>query len=186
MASMRGNVVMNGVSGTIGGQITVRQYKDGRTVIGLPPRRAVGKVASPKQKAQQERFRHAVMYAKAAKGKPEYASIAAARGQNPFRVATEDFLHAPEITGITLTGYTGGAGQSIVVTAIDDVKVASVGISIFTDTGTLVEKGAATLSAIDSRLWTYQTTAASPSGSLKVVVDATDLAGNSTEQTAHT
>jgi hypothetical protein len=51
--------------------------------------------------------------------------------------------------------------------------------------GTVVEKGAAVVSSTDPRLWTYTTTAAAPTPSVKVVVDVADLAGQVVEETEH-
>ena len=113
-------------------------------------------------------------------------TLAASRGVSSFNVAMGDFLHPPEIQGINVAGYTGGLGQPIVVTAVDDVKVAAVSVAVYTDAGVLVEKGAATQSATEPHLWSYHATTNAPSASLKVVADATDLAGQVTEQSKHT
>ena len=76
-----------------------------------------------------------------------------------------------------MSAYTGAAGQSITITAVDDVKVKSVSVSIANDDGTVVEKGSAVVSAQNPDQWLYTTSAAASSASVKVVVDAADLPG---------
>ncbi|GEM_PF-2874301 len=98
---------------------------------------------SDARKQHQEHFRQAVLYAKSAKDTPEYKDVADARGQSTFNVAVADFLHPPEIQQIDLSAYKGAPGESITTTAVDDIKVKTVGILIVNDDGTLVEKGAA-------------------------------------------
>src|SRR4051794_16437746 len=108
MAIVRGNVILNGVSGSIGRQVVVRSLSNGRVAIGVPPRRAKGAKPTPAQEAHQERFRKAILYGKISKGKLEYGPIAASRGVSTFNVATADFMHTPEVESVDLTSYTGG------------------------------------------------------------------------------
>ncbi|APR88464.1 hypothetical protein A7982_13813 [Minicystis rosea] len=186
MAKIRNNVVLHGVSGMIGKQLVVRLGKDGRGVLAVPPTVAEGRESSAKQKEHQERFRQAILYAKGAQVKPEYQKVADARGVSAFNVATADFFHPPEIREIDLDAYHGGVGDKITIVAVDDVKVAEVGILLTDDDDTVIEKGKAVLSAEDPHRWIYTATHAAPSASVKVVVDVADLAGQVTEETAHT
>jgi hypothetical protein len=82
---------------------------------------------APLQKAHQERFRPAIAFAEGAKVDTEYQTAAKARGQSAFNVAVADFLHPPEIQEIDLSTYQGLAGQTISITATDDVMVKTVG-----------------------------------------------------------
>lgn len=186
MAKIQSNLVLHGLSGMLGKQLVIRKQKDGSFVVAAAPARAEGREATPHQKEQQERFRKAVLYAKAAQGKPEYQAVAEARNVSAFNVATADFLHAPEIQHIDVSAYHGAVGQPIRITAVDDVKVATVGVLIADDDNTLVEKGQAVVSAMDPHVWIYTATANAPSPSVKIVVDVADLAGQVTEETAHT
>jgi hypothetical protein len=92
-----------------------------------------------------------------------------------------DFLHPPEIEAIDVSAYHGAVGETIGITATDDVKVETVGVVITTADGTLVEKGSAAQS--DATRWTYTATKAAPAGDVKVIVDVADLANHVTEQT---
>ncbi len=185
MAKVRNNLILHGVSGMIGKQLVIRK-RGGTYVLYAAPARAKGQEPTPKQKQHQAHFRQAVLYAKAAKGTPEYEPVAKARGVSTFNVATADFLHPPEILDIDISGYTGAAGEAIIITAVDDVKVTKVGVLIADDNNTLVEKGQAVISPQDPHVWIYTTSAGAPAPSVKVLIDVADLAGQVTEQAKHT
>ena len=125
------------------------------------------------------------MFAKGAQKAPEYQTVADSRGQSPFNVAVADFLHPPEIQQIDLSAYKGAPGESISITATDDVMVKTVGVLIANEDGTLVEKGSAVRSSTNPNQWMYTATANAPAPSVKIVVDVADLAGQVTEQTEH-
>ena len=182
MAKVRNNLVIHGLSGMLGKQLVVRAKKNGSFVVAAAPRRGAGP-PSDAQKQQRERFRQALLYAKGAQAREEYQEAAAARGQSARNVAVADFMRPPEIRAIDLSGYDGAPEQTIRITAVDDVKVNTVGILIATEDGNLVEKGSAIASANDGTLWTYTTTAAAPHSAVKIVVDVADLAGHVTEKT---
>jgi len=182
VAKVTNNLVIHGLSGMLGKQIVVRRMKDGTFIVSAAPRRRTDAPLSEAQKAHLERFRRAVLYAKSARTRPEYQEAAKARGLSAQNVAVADFMHPPEIQSVDLSGYDGAAGQTIAITAVDDVLVKTVGVRITTADGTVVEKGTAVVSTDDPALWTYQATAAAPSGAVKVVVDAADLAGQVTEK----
>jgi hypothetical protein len=182
MAKVRNNLVIHGLSGMLGKQVVVRRQKNGDYVLAAAPGHRM-KELSDAQKQHQQRFRDAILYAKAAQDAPEYQAAAKARGQSAYNVAIADFLHPPEIQHIDLGAYQGAPGQSIMVTAVDDVKVKTVGVMITTEDGVLVEKGAAVPSAGDPNQWLYTTIATAPSPKVKVVVDVADLAGQVVEQT---
>jgi len=184
MAKVRNNLVIHGLSGMLGKQLVIRRQKDGSFVVGAAPKRSDSATLSDAQKAQRQRFRDAVVYARGARGAPEYQEAAKARKTSAHLVAVADFLHPPEIEAIDASGYTGAAGQRITITAIDDVRVKTVGVLISTEDGTFIEKGAAVISPENPSQWTYMATAAASSETVKIVVDVADLAGHVTEKTA--
>lgn len=186
MAKVQNNLVIHGLSGMLGKQLVVRRQKNGGYVVAAAPVRTQSREPTAKEKEHQEQFRQAILYGKGAKAKPEYEAAAEARGISSFNVAVADFLHPPEIQNIDISAYHGAAGQPIRITAVDDVKVATVGVLIADDNNTLVEKGQAVVSPTDPHVWVYTTTASAPSASVKIVVDVADLAGQVTEETAHT
>jgi hypothetical protein len=184
MAIIRNNLVINGLSGMLGKQVVIRRGRNGQYVLCAAPHRT--QELSEAQKKQQERFREATCYAKGAQDTPEYQQLAKTRGQSAYNVGVADFLHPPEIQQIDVSAYQGGAGQSIVVTAVDDVQVKTVGVLVATEDGTLVEKGTAVRSSDNTSQWLYTTTATAPSSAVKIVVDVADLAGQVVEATEHT
>jgi hypothetical protein len=168
----------------LGKQVVVRKAKDGQYVLAAAPHGTSTNI-SEAQKEQRERFRRAVTYAKAAQSNPEYTSLAKSRSSSGYNVAMADFMHPPEVQGINLEEYKGEPGQRIIITAVDDVKVKTVGVLIATDEGVFIEKGTAVPHETEPNQWLYTTTARAPGSTVKVVVDVADLAGQVTEVTEH-
>lgn len=185
MAKVTNNIVIHGLSGMLGKQVVVRRQKNGQYVVCAAPHHGP-RAASAAERAHQQRFRQAVLYAKGAKDAPEYQEAAKVRGLSGFNVAVADFLHPPEIQDIDLSAYSGAAGGSIGIVAVDDASVKSVGVSIVTDDGSVVEQGAAVRSSDNPNLWHYTATATAPAASLKIVANVSDLAGQIAERTQHT
>lgn len=183
MAKVQNNLIIHGLSGMLGKQIVVRRGKNGQYFISAAPHNSTHDVTDA-QKQQREKFRQAILYAKSAQTTPEYKDVAKARGQSAFNVAVADFLHPPEIQSIDLGSYQGAPNETITITAIDDIKVKTVGVMIVADDGTLVEKGSAVASP-NTNQWLYTTTSAAPSTSVKIVVDVADLSGQITEVSQH-
>jgi catabolite regulation protein CreA len=90
-------------------------------------------------------------------------------------VAIADWFHPPEIVEVDLGGWTGKAGETIRVKAVDDVQVKQVTVVITDEADVLLEQGAAVRE--DALWWEYSTTAEA-SDNAKVVVAAEDLPGH--------
>lgn len=146
-------------------------------VSTLPRRSRAERTAA--QKAQQEKFRRAALYAKGAQGLPEYVAAAKKRGTTAFNIATGDFLRPPEIKRIQLAKYSGKAGDVIKVVALDDILVTAVAITVAAG-GVVIEQGQATRSSLHKALWVYTATQDAAPLPVKVTVTASDLAGNVT------
>jgi hypothetical protein len=181
MAKVRNNAITTGLSGKYGNQIVFRQVGDKTFAVKKQGPR--NKAASPAQQANEERFRQAVAYARAAMADPVMKSIyEAGRGRRPvFRVAMSDFRKPPQVRSIDVSGYTGLPGEKIVVAAIDDFKVVAVNVAIYNAGGLLVEEGAANI-ATDGVLWVYtaMSNVVLPGG--RLIVTARDYPGNNTMQ----
>jgi hypothetical protein len=180
MAKVRNNVIVRGLSGSFGDQVVIKVDKAGRTIVGNKPAFNGERVFTPAQLAHQERFREAAMYAKDAKHLEAYVEKAAGTPMQPYNVALADFLHRPEIKEIDLSAWTGQAGESISIHAIDDVEVKLVNVEITDENGTVLERGPA--SKEDGGWWTYQTTTP-VRGNPSVVVTAEDLPGHTASVT---
>jgi hypothetical protein len=183
MAKVGKNIIITGLSGSLGDQLVIKMGKGGQTVISTSPKFPEGREFTAAQTAQQQRFSEAAAYAKdAAKQEPLYAEKAAGTAHSAYNVALADFLHAPEILEVDVSGYTGQVGQTIRARVQDDVKVKEVKVVIATDQDQLIEQGAATHG--EGLWWSYTTTVAATSGNVKVIVHAWDLAEHEVSKAA--
>ncbi len=126
----------------IGKQLVVRRMKNGQYVLSAAPNHKPRELTGA-QKEHCEKFRQAVLFAKTAQNTPEYKDAAATRGLSAYNVAVADFMHRPQIQKVDTSAYQGHANETITITAVDDVKVKTVGVRIVNDDGTHVEKGTA-------------------------------------------
>jgi len=178
MAKVDKNIVITGLSGSLGDQLVIQEARGGRTIVRTKPRPS-DKPPSEAQTAQRDQFREAVTYAKqAAKSEPAYAAKAEGTAQTAFNVALADFLHPPEIVELDVSGYTGKVGETIRVRARDDVAVKTVNVAIAAADGTLIESGAAAAAAGVPGWWAYLTKAAATGNGVKVLAVAQDLPGH--------
>jgi hypothetical protein len=181
MAKQKGNVVTHGLSGKVGGMLVFRQTATG-TVIQSPPR--VSGTVSEAQRAQRRKFQRAVLYAGAAVSDPETGPLYAAKagkGRTPRIVAIADYLHAPDIERIDVSGYHGQPGDVIRIEAIDDVAVREVKVVITGADGAPVEEGFAVAEATGYE-WTYTATTVNDNlAGDRIEVYASDLPGNITK-----
>ncbi len=106
-----------------------------------------------------------------------YDAKAEATGTPVFALTIADFFHAPEVDGIDLSAYTGQVGENIAIRAHDDFAMKGVAVAIRTNTGQVLEQGAA-VPGTDSP-WRYTATTALPVGqNVSIEVTATDLPGH--------
>lgn len=183
MAESKNNVLTKGLTGLVGDMIVFRN-RGGKTFVSAKPKERSGEL-SENQKQHQGRFQEAILYGKTAIADPSqkaaYEDVTTG-GQTAFNVAVADFFHAPEIKDVDVSGYTGKSGDKIIIRATDDFKVSSVMVAIYNADGTEVEHGLAIQSpnGVD---WIYTTTQANASlAGDRIVIQATDIPGNVTEQ----
>ena len=182
MAKVKDNVLMKGLSGTIGRQLTYRQI-GGKTFVSKyqrPPSVA----ATEKKVAAQTKFGMATAYARRVVKDPEVKALYQAvvkGGQRAFNIAVIDALHAPVVESIQAENYHGQIGDPIIVHATDDFKVAVVLVSIYNQAGVLIEEGNAILQDNEEKNWLYivQRENTEYTGS-KIKAVAADLPGNMT------
>lgn len=178
MAKIRKNIVIQGLSGSLGDQLVIRQDKAGRTIIAASPSFDPDRTYSEAQQAQQERFRDAATYAKDAKSQAVYQNKAEGTPKSAYNVAMADWFHAPEVGEIDAEGWSGQEGEVIRVRAVDDVQVTQVTVLITDGGGNVLDQGPATNAG--GGWWTYTTQAATP-GASRIVASARDLPGNVTQ-----
>jgi hypothetical protein len=93
MAHGKGNFLLQGISGNIGKEIVIKQYK-GYTVIGRFPRMPKKKPTALQQ-LYEERFKEAVKYAKAILANRELKQQYALKlkpGQRVYNYAVKEYL----------------------------------------------------------------------------------------------
>ncbi len=181
MAKVKLSPALTKASGKLG-NVVFRRYHD--EVVMSPRPDFSGHTPTPGQAAQQQRFKLAALYGKAVLADPVkkavYETKAQARGIPAFALTVADFLHAPAVEEIDLSGYTGKAGETIRITASDDFEVAGVEVGITAADGTVLEQGPATA---NDGVWNYVTTTALPDGQqVTIEVTATDRPGHKTSK----
>ncbi len=182
MGESKNNLATEGLSGQVGNLVFRRRKGDGKVFVSVHPSARQG-VPSEAQQQVNSRFQEAVIYGKSVIADPDKKALygeKAAVGQSAYNVAVADYFSAPDIKEVDLSAYTGQAGSTIKIKAIDDFKVAHVHVKIAGVDGTLVEEGEAMLQA-DGLNWLYAVTQenANPAGD-KITVSVWDLPNNST------
>lgn len=171
MAKVKKNIVMSGLSGSLGPDHYARITRDGRTIISVKPDFS-NRQFSEGQLSHQTRMQQAAAYAKAAKGNPIYIKKAEGTAKNAYNVALGDWFKPPVIDRIQ---WQEG---KVRVSAHDDVMVTRVTVTILGAEGQCLENGDAAL--VMGVRWEYQ-----PSNHGRIHIEAWDLAGNVTRQEFH-
>ena len=166
------------------GDIVLRWF-GGRSVMSKRPD-CSKVVKSPAQLANQDRFRKAVIYGKAANKDPERHELYRKRkksNQSVYNAAVSDCMLKPKVAAIDIGGYVGIQGNMIGIRAWDKFKVETVIVMIINKMGQLVEKGAAVARPFaGGREWDYKATVENPDyKSCRIQVCVKDLPGNTVE-----
>ena len=177
MAKLLFNPVVQNIRGKIG-ELVFRLGRYGPSVG--PKAAASSRPPTPAQLTVRQRFKLAAVYAATVMADPamlaSYEPLANARNLDPRILAMADYLNAPEVHSIDLTGFHGGVGQSITVQASDDVSLTDVTVAFRDAANVVIEDGAATL--VNGR-WVYTLGTNIPSGTAVTIgVTATDRPGN--------
>lgn len=186
MTRLKVNPIIEQMSGKMG-DLVFKRYGDDVIIARAPDMSQ--RQFTPGQLAAQERFRKAAQYGKLALAQPEtrarYEAAADESGSPLFALAVADYFKAPVVDELNVSGYTGQAGETIVVLAHDDFEVAGVTVSIHRADGQAVESGAAVQNPPDSGRWVYTTRemAAGISGAT-ITATASDWPGNVGVKTA--
>ncbi len=92
MAKVQNNVMVRGLRGLFGDQMVLKTDKAGRTIVSNKPVFRADRVFTPAQRAQQERFRAARVYARSVKHPEIYQAKAAGTPQTPSNIAMSDWF----------------------------------------------------------------------------------------------
>jgi hypothetical protein len=144
MAKVDPNSLTAGISGSIGGLTIVRKRNGSiyfRRKSTKKPKR------TPAREKQQTRLGRASVYASAALADPAkkavYEAAAKGTGRSAQNLAVGDHMHPPVVEDIELSGYTGKKGETIRISARDDLAVATLRVTVRDRSGTVLEEGAA-------------------------------------------
>lgn len=181
MAKSENNEVMYGARGKVGNLVVFKNFANDRTIISKRRRKVDNPRYSQAQEVTKDTFRDAVIYAKGAIGDPVLLAFYkqyAKPGSSAYNMALADFCKLPEIKTINTSNYQGTVGDLITVRAVDNFKITSLKVTIFSADDELLETGLAVM-APNNADWVYHTT--SPNLELPntvIKVEATDTPGH--------
>ncbi|WP_295123017.1 hypothetical protein [uncultured Chitinophaga sp.] len=171
------NAISSGATGQFAGQVVVRK-RYGQIEITKMPCKRPGK-GTEAQEAERQRWKGANDYyrrqVKFDKQRTALYKNDIPRDWNVQNRAVSDYYHAPEITDVNTTAYTGHRGDVIHVTATDDFMVERVHVAIYDINGELVEDGYALKGEGDE--WVYRARCNNKGGG-RIEVVAGDMPGN--------
>jgi len=185
MAKVKLNPVLEQIRGKVG-DLVFKRYHDEVIMSRLPD---VGeRTPTPGQAAHRQQFKLAVLYGRTVVADVEkkaiYEAAAKEKGISAFALTVGDFLNAPAVDEIDLSGYTGKAGETIRIQASDDFEVAGVRVRIVDTGGAALEEGPAIRDGMAGGEWRYTTTSELAAGqSVSLEVTATDRPGHKTVKT---
>ncbi|WP_157474042.1 hypothetical protein [Flavihumibacter petaseus] len=181
MSKITDNLLVKMARGKMGNQFMYKK-RGNDTIIARLPTRNKNAPVSPRQAAERELFSEASAYASAAVNNPELKAEydkMIAHNNNAYNLAIRDYRMPPVVNTVNTSFYTGLSGQEIVVTAIDDFRVATVHVGIYAVSGELLEEGDAILHYINRLKWTYTTRVPNPALAGTVIrAVAKDIPGN--------
>jgi hypothetical protein len=184
MSRIDNNHLVKGARGNFNKEFVYRKRGED-THISRMPRRKKGRTPSVKESNIRDLFLAAVNYAKGAMSSPELKKEYGKRasGKNSaYNIAFRDYTKPPVVKVIETERYTGNPGSAIVVSAMDDFRVAGVSVRITNAAGVLIEEGNAIQEAVDRNKWTYTVTTANATLAGTVIrAVAKDLPGNKAE-----
>ena len=179
MAKVVDNIFIMGLSGSLGGQLIVKTYKNGRTVICKKPAFKKDRAFSQAQLAHQQAFREASAYARLMQAEEIYIVKAKRETKSAYNLALSDWFNPPQILEVDLSGWSNGSGGAIRVKAQDDVRVQGVKVSITDENGTILEAGQA--QEVGALWWEYRPSQAAAMN-MSVTVSVKDLPGHVAER----
>lgn len=177
MAKVKLNPVLERVRGQVG-DVVFKRYNDEVIMARKPD--LTGRTPTEGQAAHREQFKLAALYGRTVLADPQkkavYDAAAKSKYVPAFALTIGDFLNAPVVDEIDLSGYTGKTGETICVAASDDFEVTGVEVSITDANGAVLEHGPA---AAQNGSWSYTATTDLTAGQpVSIVATATDRPGH--------
>jgi hypothetical protein len=180
MSKIRFHGPIAGISGAMGDMVFADREKDGTTIAYMKKKkkgpRSEAQIATTKQLSAGPRYAKRAM---ASPAKRElYETIAQIKDKPAFILAVMDYFSVPTFEPLDLTEYKGQAGDPILIEAVDDIGLASVGVELIGTNDVLVEQGNAVETRLCSGDWVYMTTTSVAAGAeISIRVTGTDYTG---------
>ncbi len=171
------NIGLNGLHALLDNFIV--KTRKGKTFIAKKPRKPERESAA--QRANRELFRKATQYAVDAMKNPGFKDIytrLAGKHSKPFNMAMADYLMAPEISNINISGYGGKPGDVIRMLASDNGYISWVHVRILKE-NVVIEEGRAIERVGVGYVYTVKEVNANVVGCV-VEIRARDMAGRET------
>ncbi len=180
MALIANNPLLKGISGMLGKLIVFREVR-GKIVLSNRPKRS-GKL-TVHQEMMRSRFQCAVHYAKKQmqneQRKAEYSTGINDRKHSAYAVALTDYMTAPKVTAMDVSGYIGEVSNTIIIHATDDFKVTEVLVTITDNKSIIIEQGNAILQPDKEGEWHYSITKTNSTlAGTHILAKAMDQPGN--------
>lgn len=169
------NLLLAYVRGTLGDQITI--YERNGRIIMAAKRKKSNKKPTQKQLDVRWKMKVASAYAKAMLKDPDlkaYYQSLAGPGQNAYNMAVKDAFHSPVIQDIKIE-----SADTVVVTAKNEFRLATVKVKVVDESGKVVEEGRAVMER-NGMDWSYKVGMMVKKGKIRVFVE--DLPGNVSER----
>jgi hypothetical protein len=161
-------------------QFMFRRGGSGKALIASEPLIDDHRKFTEAPKTHQAAVREATTYANFAMMQESYSKEAIAAGTTAYNLALTDWFGAPRVLEINVDRWTGEIGQTILVKARDNVKVARLSVVIRDSEENVLERGEAVQSEAGSAWWNYTTKSLVKMTPFPIVeATAQDLAGNS-------
>lgn len=173
MAKNINNVLTQGYTGTIAGQLVLK-IRNGKPYYSSRPTVKKGRKPTANQSRAREKFARAVRYGKSVIKDPvlnAWYHKAAKPEQSAYTAAISDANEPPQLYDLNTGDYTGKAGAHITVIAEDNFWVEKVSVAIIAANGDLIEQGVAVPDAI-FHTWTY-TTSVNPENTTGILIRVT-------------
>lgn len=172
MAIIKDAVLLQYVNGTLGDQVTIYQ-RGGKTIMAKKRSPSKKKPTAHQQEARYK-MKLAAAYARQILKDPDVKAFYAAKagpGQNAYNMAIKDAYNSPQIQEARLEGDT------VIVHATDEFRVAHVDVAVLDADGKYVERGKATPDWTGVK-WTCKIQNLPKGG--KIRVTAVNMPGNET------
>lgn len=160
MARVRKNLLIRGLTGSVGDQFVIKTTRSGKTIISNKPEFDEDREFTEPQVAQQSVFTKATIFAKKAQHQPFYQENWPGKATSAYNMAMSDYLKKPEILDIDITEWNGRIGEPIYVMAVDNVKVARVRVIILANSedNDALDGGPAVESEYNGLSWVFTAT----------------------------